>query len=186
MVNCAMTNSRRGYEGEQVGLRVAGIAVAVALASAMPWSPAHSASVNAQARAKVVKPLTIQSVQDLDLGVVMLGSGAWSGATVRLSRSGVLTCSATIACSGATQVAQYNVSGTNNQTVTISAPNVTLVNQQDSAKTLTLVVDSPGTVLISNSGSKGVTFPLGGAITVNSTTAAGAYVGTFNVTADYQ
>ncbi|MES2137210.1 MAG: DUF4402 domain-containing protein, partial [Pseudomonadota bacterium] len=83
------------------------------------------------------------------------------------------------------QVAKYNVQGSNNQTVRISAPNVTMVNQSDSSQTLTLVTDAPASVLLTSSGVPGVDFSIGGTITLNSTTQAGNYVGTFNVTCDY-
>jgi len=170
-----------------VGLGRSNIAaVLCAAAFAASTTAANAASVNAQAKAKVVKPLVLKSVQDLDLGTLVLAPGSWTGSTVSLSRSGVLTCGANVTCSGATQVAQYNVAGTNNETVVIFAPNVTLVNQADPTKTLTLVVDSPGTVGLSNSAPKGVNFPLGGSITVSSTTADGVYAGTFNVSVDYQ
>ena len=76
--------------------------------------------------------------------------------------------------------------GSNKGLVRISTPNVTLVNQNDPTKQLTLVVDAPAAVLLPNSGQPGVNFSIGGSITVNSTTAGGVYVGTFNLTADYQ
>jgi hypothetical protein len=159
--------------------------IAVLLCMAVGAS-AHAASQVAQVNATVVKPLTVSWVQDLNLGTVVLGPGTWSNATVGISRAGVFTCgSASVTCSGATQVAKYNVTGTNNQIARISAPNVTMVNQSDPTKTLTLVVDSPGTVAFTNSGSPGVNFSLGGAITVSSTTTGGTYAGTFNVTVDY-
>ena len=82
-------------------------------------------------------------------------------------------------------MATYNVSGTNRSVVTITAPNVTLVNQSDSTQTLTLVVDNPGSVLLTNSGPPGTNFSLGGSIALGSSTAGGVYVGTFNVTVDY-
>ena len=89
-------------------------------------------------------------------------------------------------CSGATQPAKYRVAGTNNQTVTVTAPNVTLVNQSDSTKTLTMVLDGPGTIALANSGNPGVEFAVGGSITVASTTSDGVYSGTLGVTVDYQ
>ncbi len=169
-----------------MGLRIA-IAAALAAATAAAFgAPATAASINAQAKAKVVKPLTIQSVQDLDLGTVMLATGTWSGATVQLSQSGALTCSAPLTCSGTTQVAMYNVTGSKGQTVNIDVPDLTLVNQSNPAATLKLVPDSPATITLTNSGKAGTTFSIGGAISLNSTTAAGTYTGTFNVTADYQ
>jgi len=168
-------------------LRVPKIAVlALAALSCAVTAPAHSASVNVTVKAKVVKPLTLRSIQNLDLGTVLLGSGTWSGAVVRLTRNGVFTCPALVTCSGTTLVAQYNLSGSNAQPITIRAPNVTMVNQSDPTKTLVLVPDAPSSITLPNSGSRGVDFPIGGAITVNSTTADGTYVGTFQVTAEYQ
>jgi len=159
-------------------------AVMIGLAAATA-TPARAAPV-AQVSATVVKPLVLTWLQDLDLGSIVLGPGSWSGATVSLSRTGVFSCTnSNLTCSGATQVAGYNVSGTNNRTVRITAPNVTLVNQTDTTKTLTLVVDGPGTVTLTNSGPPGTNFWLGGSISLNSDTAGGLYSGTFNVTVDY-
>ena len=165
----------------------ADIAVAwTALLAIAAAAPASGATVTAVAKAKVVKPLAIRSIQDLELGTLILAPGSWSGAVVRLSRAGALTCPATIACTGATQVAIYNVSGSNSQAVRINTPNVSLVNQADPTKTVTLVIEGPGTVTLTNSGNPGTNFPLGGSITVDSTTAGGDYSGTFQVTAEYQ
>ncbi len=161
--------------------RVIIFALAVSLVSA----PARAApSVTVQAN--VVKPLILTWLQNLDLGSVVLGPGTWSGATVAISRSGVFSCTnPNLTCTGATQAAKYNISGSNNRTVFISSANVTLVNQGNPAKTLTLVVDNPGSVMLTNSGPPGTDFSLGGTITLSSTTEGGTYSGTFNVTVDY-
>jgi hypothetical protein len=159
--------------------------VAVALAPALA-APANAATITAQVKAKVVKPLILTSIQDFDLGTLILGPGTWSGAVVGLSRTGALTCPANLTCIGATQVAMYNVRGSSQQTATVIAPNVTMVNQSDPTETLILVVDKPDSVSIPNSGAPGVNFPLGGSISVSSTTVGGVYVGTFNVSVDYQ
>jgi len=169
-----------------VGLRPGTIAAVAAAAAACFGAPASGATVNAQAKAQIVKPLAIASVQDLDFGTILLGPGNWSGATVRLSQAGALTCPAPLTCSGATQVAIYNIAGSNQQTIVVSVPNVTLVNQSNPSKTLTLVPDASATIQLTNSGNPGTNVPIGGAITVDSTTADGVYSGTFNVTADYQ
>jgi hypothetical protein len=150
-------------------------------------APAGAATTNASVQATVVKPLTLTSLQNLDLGTIMLQPGNWSGATVSLSRAGVLSCASTnLTCSGATQVAQYKVTGTNKETVVINAPNVILTNQSDPTQALTMVVDSPGQILLTSSGQPGVDFAVGGSITLSSTTATGTYSGTFNVTVNYQ
>jgi hypothetical protein len=172
--------------GEEVGLRLGSIAALAAAFAACFAAPAESATVTAQVNAQVVKPLAIQKRQDLDLGTMILGPGNWSGAIVRLSRAGVLTCPANLTCSGTTAVAIYNVAGSNGQVVRMNVPNVTLVNQLDSSKTLILTPDNQATVTLTNSGNPGSNVPIGGSVTLSSTTAGGTYVGTFNVTADYQ
>lgn len=169
-----------------MGLQLGRFAVVAAAFAAAIGAPATAATISAEVKAKVVKPLTLTSIQNFDLGTLILGPGTWSGAVVGLSRTGTLTCPANLTCTGARQVAIYNVRGGSQQTATVTAPNVTLVNQSDPTKTLILVVDKPNSVPIPNSGAPGVNFPLGGSISVSSTTAGGVYVGTFNVSVDYQ
>jgi hypothetical protein len=148
---------------------------------------ARATTQNASVSANVVKPLTLQALQNLDLGTITLGPGTWSGATVGISRTGVFSCaSAKLICTGAPRVARYKVTGGNKQVVRITAPSVTLVNQADPTNTLIMTVDSPGTVTLTSSGAPGNNFDLGGTITLSSTTATGDYQGTFAVTVDYQ
>ena len=148
--------------------------------------PAHAVTQSATVNAQVVKPLTLTALQNLNLGTITLGSGSWSGATIGISQAGVFTCNLKVACTGAQQVAQFNVTGTNKMVVLISAPNVTLVNQNNSTQTLNLIVDSPGQVTLPNAGQQGVNFNVGGSITLSSTTVGGTYRGTINVTVNYQ
>jgi hypothetical protein len=148
--------------------------------------PAHAVTQSASVTAQVVKPLTLTALQDLNLGTVALGSGSWSGASVGISRAGVFTCSLRVICTGTAQVEQFNVTGTNKMVVLISAPNVTLVNQNNSTQTLSLIVDSPGQVTLPNAGQQGVNFNVGGSLTLSSTTVGGTYRGTIDVTVNYQ
>ena len=154
-------------------------------------TPALAAPVgpnrNATATARIIKPLVLTWEQDLDLGTIMLsGPGAWTGAAVGLTHDGIFSCTdANVTCSGAVQTARYNVAGTQGQVVNITAPNVTLVNQNDNTQTLLMTVSSPGSVTLANSGVPGSDFNLGGSISVDSDTLDGVYLGTFNVTVDY-
>ena len=157
-----------------------------AVACALAAAPANAASQNIQVNASVVKPLSLAWLQNLDLGSIVLGPGSWSGATVSISRAGIFSCtSSNLTCSGATQVAKYRVTGSNRETVRVTAPNVTLINQNDTSKTLLLVLDKPATVVLPNSGVPGADLAIGGSITLTSATAGGFYTGTFNVTVDY-
>lgn len=147
---------------------------------------AEAATVTAIVTAQSVKPLIITKVQDLDLGSVTLGPGLWSGVTVSISQAGVLSCTdPNITCTGTTQAAQYDVQGSGQQTVQVSAPNVTLTNQSNPSQTLKLVTDAPASVFLKNSGLPGTNFWIGGSVTLDSTTPPGTYVGTFDVTVDY-
>jgi uncharacterized protein DUF4402 len=159
--------------------------VALLLALAVPGL-ARAATQVVPVHAKPTKPLSLTSVQDLNLGTIALAAGTWSGATVSISRTGQFSCAnANLTCTGVPQVATYSVSGSNNEVVKITAPNVVLTNQADPTRTLTLVVDSPGTVTLDTGGKKGTDFSLGGSITVSSSTSGGVYAGTFDVTVDY-
>jgi hypothetical protein len=166
---------------------VAALAVAATPAAAATAGTPVSPDKQATATARVVKPLTLTWVQDLDLGTIVLsGAGAWSGATVGIDKAQAFSCAnANVTCSGSPKTAEYKVTGTNNQVVTVNAADVTLTNANDNTKTLTLTVDNPGTVNLGNSGNSGLTFDIGGAVTVASTTSDGTYSGTFAVTVNY-
>ena len=155
-------------------------------AAALLCAPARAATITATAQASVVKPLTLTSLQNMDLGTITLGPGTWSNSKVSLTQAGALTCGANLTCTGAPVVAQFNVAGSKAYTVGISAPTVTMINQSDSTKTLLLTLNSPSTITLTNSGAPGNNFSVGGSITLNSTTADGTYSGTITITADYQ
>jgi hypothetical protein len=160
---------------------------AAACSATVAARPAGAATQTASVNANVVRPLTLVSIQNLDLGTIALQAGTYSGISVGISRAGVFSCSSPyVICTGVTQVAKYNVTGSNKQVVLISAPNVTLVNQADPTKTLTMVVDKPASVTLTNSGQPGLDFALGGTLTLSSSTPTGDYVGTFQVTVNYQ
>ena len=144
-------------------------------------SPASQATANA----KIFKPLTISKVQNLDFGVIVLGSGTWSGEIVSISQAGAVTCGGgtNVTCSGTPAVAKYHLVGTNNAVVTVSSPGFNLTGPG----TLAFTPNAPATVNLGATGSTtGVDFSIGGSITLASTTPDGVYSGTFAVTADYQ
>ena len=166
---------------------VAAITLAATPAAAAATGPAAT-SRNATATARIVKPLVLTWVQDMNFGTILQsGAGTWSGAVVKVELDNVTrTCAnANVVCSGAFSTARYNVTGTNNQRVYITAPNFDLTNANDGTK-LTLTVDKGlGYVDLANSGNTGVNFDLGGSISVDSATTGGVYTGDFNVTVDY-
>ena len=159
----------------------------LAASAAALATPAQAVTQSATVKVNVVKPLTLTALQNMDLGTLTLAGGTWSNVTVGISQSGVLSCgNANVVCSGSTAVARFNVTGTNKQVVLISAPSITLTNQSDSTKTLTMTFDAPASVTMTSSGAPGIDFDIGGSVVLSSTTADGLYSGTMNVTVDYQ
>ena len=167
-------------------LRLTALAATAALAFTATEAAAApvNATTNATAHARILRPLTLTSTQNLDLGDIVLSGAAPFSATVSIDKTGVFSCGAAVTCSGTHQVAIYNVSGTKSQPVTIAAGNVTLTDA--AGDKLTLTPDFNTTVTLTNSGSPGDNFNVGGSISVADTTPDGVYTGTFAVTADYQ
>ena len=166
---------------------VAALALTATPALAAPTGPA-AGSRNATATARIVKPLALYHVQDLNLGTILLTGTGWTGAVVGITSGGSFSCvNVNLTCDGATtsQVARYRVTGTNNQRVYITAPNFTLANANGGPGLLFTVDKGVGYVDLANSGNTGVEFPLGGSITVNADTPDGVYSASFNVTVDY-
>jgi hypothetical protein len=165
----------------------AALALTATSATAATGPTAVSPDKQATATARIVKPLTMTWVRDLDLGTIVLsGASPWSGAVVGIDQAGAFTCSdANVTCSGATKNAMYTITGTNDQVVTVNSAPVTLTNQADSSKTLVLSVDAPATVNLGSLGTSGKPLRIGGSITVDSTTADGTYSGVFAVTVNY-
>ena len=169
-------------------LRITSLAATVA-AIAVSATPALAvnATSNASARARIFQPLKLTSTQNLDLGIIVLsGTGSYTS-TVSIAKDGTFDCdgnSGNVTCSGTHQYAVYNVQGSNNQPVTVQSGTVTL--DDGNGNTIDLTPDHDAVVTLTNSGAPGTDFSIGGSVTLNSTTATGTYVGTFNVTADYQ
>lgn len=168
-------------------LKISAAAAVLMLGAAPAAGQAVSPDNQARATARIVKPLSLYWVQDLDLGSVILGPGTWTGAVVGVGRDGTPDCASTdVTCTGTMTEAVYLVTGTNNQDVTINASaSIDLVHGVDATKILAMSVDNPGTVSLGNSGAAGLEFGLGGSITVNSDTLDGTYTGMFDVTVEY-
>jgi hypothetical protein len=158
-------------------------AAVFALATVLPIGHAHAATTIIQANAKVVKPLALTAKQNLDFGTITL-SGTPGTYTIAISQAGAITCPSGATCAGTPLPAILNLQGSNGQVVRITIPATNLVNAA-TGSTITFTPDFPATVTLTNSGSPGRDFNIGGSIAVPST-ADGTYSGNVEVTADYQ
>lgn len=165
--------------------RIAALAVVAAAVStpalAVPAGTPVSPNANAKASINVKKPLTLTLVDDMSFGnVTVLDNG-----TITMARDGTITCnSAQLTCASTGTPAKYNVTGTNQQVVKVNtASTVTLTNP--TSDTLTLNLDAPGTVTLTNAGAPGTDFTIGGNIALLASTPEGLYTGDLDVTVEY-
>lgn len=157
---------------------------ALALLGAVTAGHAHAATTVVKASAKVAKPVTLSVKQSLDFGTIML-SGAPGERIVSISMAGALTCPTGLTCTGAPRPAIFNTSGSQGQVVRIFALQSDLTNASDGSK-LRFTPVAPASVTLTNSGSPGKDFNVGGSIAIPSTATDGLYSGTIEITVDYQ
>jgi hypothetical protein len=161
---------------------------ALAAAATLVVAPAVAAPVGivppaapVTATARIVKPLTLERVGDMDFGQIVVQDAG----TATMTTAGAVSCTANLTCSGTTTAARYLVKGTNNQVVTVTAPDVSLTNAADSLTPLTLDLTNTTSLTISNSGQAGTALDLGGSIAIPANVRDGVYTGTLNVTVEY-
>ena len=167
-------------------VRLAVLAAAATAVATPALAAPVAASPAARASARIVKPLTLTALRDLDFGTIVVGTLGGTQ-TVSVSQGGALGgCSGALTCSGTVQSAQYRVTGTNNFTVNIAATASNLTNTTSGGgETLAFTPDAPASVGLGNSGAVGVDFTVGGSIDIDPTTVDGLYEGDINVTVDY-
>ena len=166
--------------------RFAALAVAVTLVATPSLAVPVAATPKAKASAKIVRPLTLTSFQDLNFGTIVVGT-LTAAQTVAVSQAGVLSgCTGALTCSGTVAQARYNVTGTNNMTVNIASTASNLTNTTSGgSELLAFTPSAPATVLLTNSGAPGNNFNVGGSISIAPATVDGLYVGDVEVTVDY-
>jgi len=167
-------------------LRMTGLTASIAatalIAAPAVAAPTGSSNGPATARARIVKPLTLERVQNLDFGdIVVQDSG-----TATIDLAGAISCTGGLTCAATGTAAEYKVTGTNNQVVYITKPPVTLTNSVNPGTPLTLTLTGPASVTLPNSGATGMNFNIGGSVPIAASTNEGVYMGDLAVTVDYQ
>ena len=162
-------------------IRIAAPLTALAAAIVLA-SPAGAAQITAATSAKIIKPVALTKLQDMDFGTLLVTN--YTGTrNVVMSRAGALTCPTEITCSGAPKQARFNLQGTNNMVVLISVTSAGLIN---GSNTIPFASDVAGSVTLTNSGAPGMDIDVGGSLTINGAMPGGVYSGTLTITADYQ
>lgn len=140
----------------------------------------------ATASVKVMKPLQLTALRNLEFGTVLVGT--FTGSQTVTIAPGGRTCGsgAGLTCSGVFTTAQFRVSGSNGATAMISSPTPTVTLTTGTGATLPLTLSFPASVTFTNSGKEGQLFEVGGSLALSSTMADGVYTGTIDIQVAYQ
>lgn len=162
-------------------------ALVLALAAAPAAGQAGGAvNVNAQANVRVLRPLQLVTLRDLDFGTIVMRALS-SNQTVTLTSSG-RSCGSggQLVCTGTSATALFRVTGTNNQRVLIRPATSTVTLTNGTGGRLSLSLSTPGSLTLPNSGNQGVTFEVGGSLEITPTTPEGMYSGIIDIQVNYQ
>ena len=160
---------------------VLGAAVAAVALSA---GTAHAASATGQAKARILRQITLTNTSDLQFATIISGATASS---VAVSTAGAASCGPNLVCTGTTTAANFDIQGTNNAVVLVGGDaSVTLNGSLGGTMNATLDYSTNSLTLTAGPGTVGGSFQVGGTLSVGANQNSGDYTGTFNVTADYQ
>ena len=161
--------------------------IAALAAVALAAAPAVAAPVGVtgtppSASARIIRPLTLTATGSLNFGTIVM-NGVTANRTVTLNADTTITCATELVCAANGTVPTYNVRGTQGQTVNIIKNTSSLTGSNGGSLTLTPV--GAASVLLTNSGSPGVDFAIGGSITIGTATVDGVNTGTLDVQVAY-
>jgi len=161
-------------------------AALAAVTAAAPAAAQTSAAPKASANAKLIKPLTLTALRNLDFGTIVMGTLS-ANETVSITGAGAVTCgsSGSLTCSGTQQSAQYRITGTQGQQVAISSATPTYALAGSNGGTLTFTPSLPATVTLGAAGAAVNDFVVGGSIVIGSATQDGVYSGQIDIQVAY-
>lgn len=176
---------------KKIILAAAAVAAVAAAAPATAQNAAVGALPKATAGARLIKPLTLTKLADLNFGTIVMGA-ITDNQVVTISGAGVVTCGSggSLTCTNTAQAtaaaASYRVTGTQGQVVVISSSPSSLSTTNAGGSTLLFTPIAPANLTLQSSGDAGNDFNVGGSITVTSSTVDGVYSGEVDVQVAYQ
>lgn len=152
----------------------------LALATLVALAPmtALAVSEDTDATVSIVAALQITEDAALDFGTVVADTLTGD---VTVDQAGTQSCDANLTCIGGA-AADYTVTGTGNNTYSISLSNGGNVTLTGAGLDMTAALDADASDTLAGGTD---TFSIGGTLTVGAGQTAGDYTGTFTVTVDY-
>ncbi|GAA4008505.1 hypothetical protein GCM10022280_01550 [Sphingomonas swuensis] len=168
-------------------LIIAAAALAAVTAATPAAAQATSSTPRATANARLIKPLTLTALRNLDFGTIVIGSASVAD-VVSINAAGVVSCgsSGNLSCSGSPTSAGYRITGTQGQVVVVSSasPSYTLTGSNGGTLAFTPVL--PANITLGNSGAPGNDFSVGGSIALAANQQDGLYSGQIDIQVAYQ
>ena len=157
---------------------------AAVAAVALSAGTAHAANATGEAKARILRQLTLTNTSDLQFATIISGATA---STVAVTTLGASVCGPTLVCTGTTTAANFDIQGSNNAVVLVGGDAaVTLTGSLGGTMNATLNYSAASLTLTNGPGTVGGSFRVGGVLSVGANQTSGDYTGTFNVTANYQ
>lgn len=144
---------------------------------------AQAQSANSTAKAKILKPMTVEKTTDLNFGTVIVnGAGSVS---VPADAAGVAACGTNLTCqTGTSSSGRFTVSGTKNEDFLVTMPTTVSMTGPGTAIAVALVNNTTANkAKLSNSGSYALN--VGGSFSVPADQVGGDYTGTYTVAVSY-
>lgn len=162
-------------------LALSSVAAVGLIATGAQAQSANSASTTA--KAKILKPMTVEKTTDLNFGTVIVnGAGSVS---VPADAAGVAACGTNLTCqTGTSSSGRFTVSGTKNEDFLVTMPTTVSMTGPGTAIAVALVNNATANkAKLSNSGS--YTLNVGGSFSVPADQVGGDYTGTYTVAVSY-
>lgn len=157
---------------------------AVALSAGVYSASLSAATASSNARATVIVPMTLTNTAELNFGDVTYSAGGGAGTVTIAPGGGVTTALNAQSLGGATSASTFTITGDNLRIYDVTLPaSTTIGNGTD-----TITVDGFTSSLAGNSGTVGTnnSFNVGATLNFLGTESQGSYLGTFDVSVDYQ
>ena len=159
------------------------LATALVLPAGTAFAAQSSATASASAAARIIAPITLTKVTDLNFGDVVPGSSA---GTVVLTHGGAVSSTGGTTLGNSTNVAAaaFTVGGQANETYAITLPSSATLTSGSSSMTVNAFNSNPsGTGTLTTAGTQPLA--VGATLNVGANQSVGSYTGSFSVTAAY-
>jgi Mat/Ecp fimbriae major subunit len=155
-------------------------------AAAFGSTAAQAATADADAKATILAALSVTKTSDLNFGTIAVNGGG----SVVVTNAGVraATTGGTVSSAATGAAASFNIVGASGSNILISVPASAILQYNDGttihSMSASLTTNASTSAHALTGGAE--TFGVGGTLTVAPAQTAGAYVGAFTVTVQYQ